>query len=194
MQADTVAFDRDVATFAPRFRLGPECDQRVVADLRTDHAGETGAVWIYKGVLRISRDPGLRTFAGKHLETERRHLDWISTVLPGERRSKLTPLWRLAGWLIGALPSFFGPRAVYLTIEAVETFVDQHYQEQIDYLRETDGNADLIDLLKTCQADEVSHRDEASGLADARPGPLARAWMGIVGAGSRAAVVAARYI
>ena len=28
----------------------------IIPDLRTDHAGETGAVFIYKGILLISKD------------------------------------------------------------------------------------------------------------------------------------------
>ena len=44
-------------------------------DLRSDHAGETGAVMIYKGILAVSRDPALRSFASTHLETEQKHLE-----------------------------------------------------------------------------------------------------------------------
>ena len=28
----------------------------IIPDLRTDHAGETGAVFIYKGILLVSKD------------------------------------------------------------------------------------------------------------------------------------------
>ena len=40
------------------------------AELRSDHAGETGAVAIYRGILAITRNPELRTFAEHHLATE----------------------------------------------------------------------------------------------------------------------------
>lgn len=30
----------------------------LVADLRSDHAGETGAVVIYRGILAVTRDAG----------------------------------------------------------------------------------------------------------------------------------------
>jgi demethoxyubiquinone hydroxylase (CLK1/Coq7/Cat5 family) len=36
-------------------------------------------------------------------------------------------LWRVAGWLTGALPALFGRAAVLRTIDAVETFVEGHY-------------------------------------------------------------------
>ena len=35
----------------------------LIGDLRSDHAGETGAVAIYLGILAVSRDPAVRQFA-----------------------------------------------------------------------------------------------------------------------------------
>ena len=37
------------------------------ADLRSDHAGETGAVYFYRGVLDVATDPAVRDFAEEHL-------------------------------------------------------------------------------------------------------------------------------
>jgi demethoxyubiquinone hydroxylase (CLK1/Coq7/Cat5 family) len=169
-----------------------------VPDLRSDHAGETGAVWIYKGILTLSRDPGLRAFAQRHLQTEQEHLARISAVLPRRQHSRLLLPWRMAGFATGALPALFGPRAVYGTIAAVETFVDQHYQHQIDVLDAALPSAArdaLRALLAECQADECAHRDEAKasmGTADMRQGALLRGWCALVGAGSAAAVGVAR--
>ena len=61
----------------------------------------------------------------------------LNVNLP-RHRSRLLPLWRTAGWLTGALPAWVGPRAVYATIEAVATFVDQHYAEQIESINRHD--------------------------------------------------------
>ena len=167
----------------------------VFADLRTDHAGEIGAVCIYQGVLQFARDPALRAFAQHHLTTEQKHLRLISAWLPSARRSRLLPLWRLAGFLTGALPALFGPRAVYATIEAVETFVDRHYEEQIRALALQPGLSDLRQTLLDCQADEVAHRDEAAAArGPTRPGVMLRAWCAMVGAGSSAAVALIRHI
>ena len=43
-------------------------------ELRSDHAGETGAVWIYKGVLAARPQQSLRQFCERHLQTEEQHL------------------------------------------------------------------------------------------------------------------------
>ena len=167
----------------------------VFADLRTDHAGEVGAVFIYQGVLQFARDPMLRAFAEHHLVTEQKHLLLIAGWLPKAEYSRLLPLWRLAGFLTGALPALFGSKAVYATIEAVETFVNQHYEDQIRALESKPELSDLRQTLLDCQADEVAHRDEAAAaLGSARPNLVLRAWCAMVGTGSKAAVSLIRHI
>jgi ubiquinone biosynthesis monooxygenase Coq7 len=166
----------------------------LIADLRSDHAGETGAVCIYRGILAVSRDPDVRAFAERHKRTEQGHLDLLEAVLAPADRSRLLPLRRVAGFLTGLLPALFGPRAVYATIAAVESFVDHHYQDQLDRLDEAGIAPALRALLAKCQEDEVHHRDEARHAAGPPPGALLRAWAWLVGAGSKAAVAAARRV
>jgi len=167
--------------FRPRLQAlagaGPRCDATAHPDwltreLRSDHAGETGAVSIYRGVLAVSRDPGVRAFAEDHLATEQRHLELIETVLPRRAHSVLLPLWRVAGFVTGALPALFGSRAVYLTIQSVETFVDKHYAAQIDRLDREGGDVQPRDPLERCRSDEVQHRAAAGAAAGSPAGPL----------------------
>jgi ubiquinone biosynthesis monooxygenase Coq7 len=166
----------------------------LIGDLRSDHAGESGAVMIYRGILAGARDPAVRAFATAHLATEQRHLDLLDALLPGSQRSVLLPLWRLAGWLTGFLPALGGSQAVYATIDAVETFVDRHYEEQIRKLAPSGSAGALRATLLSCQAEEVHHRDEARGLRTERVSRLLRLWAWLVGAGSKAAVAAARRV
>lgn len=163
-------------------------------ELRTDHAGETGAVWIYKGVLAASRDPEVREFARDHIRTESRHLQEVSAILPPAKRSRLVWLWRGLGWMTGALPGLFGRTAVFATIEAVETFVDRHYQAQIDRLRAESGDARLVSLLESWRSDELAHRDDAARRLSERPRPALAIWTRLVGVGSALAVQAARLV
>jgi demethoxyubiquinone hydroxylase (CLK1/Coq7/Cat5 family) len=163
--------------------------------LRSDHAGETGAVYIYRGIVAVARRrgyPELIAFAQSHGETESEHLRLIEAWLPPPLHSRLLGPWRIAGWLTGALPALFGPRAVYATIAAVETFVDHHYQQQIDYLNQHGGPEGLLELLVRCQADECHHRDEAAELAGAPASWILRGWCALVGSGSATAVKIAR--
>lgn len=169
--------------------------KEVLADLRTDHAGEVGAVQIYEGILFVAKDPALVSFAKHHLSTEQKHLEIIESWLPRERRSKLLPLWRLAGFVTGAIPSFFGPRAVYATIETVETFVDQHYEEQVRALESFPELGALQQVLRKCQADEIAHRDDANVAFGAHKRTvLLSVWCSLVTQGSRAAVAVSRRI
>jgi ubiquinone biosynthesis monooxygenase Coq7 len=166
-------------------------------DLRSDHAGETGAVFIYQGIIAVARlrnDDELLTFANQHGKTEAEHLSLIECWLAPARRSRLLGLWRIAGWLTGALPALVSRQAVYATIVAVETFVDAHYQQQIEYLQQHGGPEGLLALLLRCQADECHHRDEAAALAGAAQSRLLKSWCAMVGAGSAGAVALARRI
>ena len=164
-------------------------------ELRSDHAGETGAVFIYKGIIAVAtllKDQELISFAKNHGATEAEHLQLIESVLQKKYRSHLLGPWRLAGWLTGALPALFGRKAVYATISAVETFVELHYQQQIDHLEKTGGHEQLLQLLIRCQADEIEHKNEAKSKT-LTPLPLIlKIWCTMVGIGSEAAVVLAR--
>lgn len=166
----------------------------LVAELRSDHAGETGAVMIYRGILAVTRDPAVIDFARRHKATEQGHLDLLGRLLPPAQRSRLLPVWRVAGWLTGAIPALFGPRAVWATIDAVESFVDHHYQAQIDRLDAEGILRGIRALLEHCRVEEVHHRDEARELGDRPPGILLRAWTLLVDRGSKGAVAAAKRV
>lgn len=167
----------------------------VISDLRTDHAGETGAVWIYRGILQFTRDQQLRSFAERHLKTETGHLRIIEDWIPCADRSRLLPLWCVSGWLTGAIPALLGPRPVYATIQTVETFVDQHYGLQVKHLETASELQTLRSALLECQQDEVSHRDEATAaFGPNAPGTLLKVWCSLIGLGSRAAVAVCRHV
>ena len=172
-----------------------DLDQWLRNELRSDHAGEAGAVSIYRGILAVSRNDDVRRFAREHLATEEEHLAFFDRWLQGRDRSLLLPLWRLAGWLLGVVAAAAGARGVFLTVDAVETFVVAHYQQQIDALHDTGQWPEVRCVLETFQQDEDHHRVDALSRADDRaPGVLESAWCWLVESGSRLAVMAARVI
>ena len=83
---------------------------------------------------------------------------------------------------------------MYATIAAVETFVDQHYQQQIDHIKQHGAPDGLLPLLLECQADELAHRDEAAALAGGPTSAALRIWCALVGTGSAVAVTLARRV
>ncbi len=163
---------------------------KLCRDLRSDHAGETGAVAIYKGMLACSRDAELRAFALTHLQTEKRHLEIMQAWLPGSYRSRLLPLWYLSGWLLGAIAAIGGRQFAYITISAVENFVIDHYEAQLP-----DAPSDVQVLLRNLQQDEAHHQQDAEQRAQGATGKtFARLWSSVVGRGSALGVSLARVI
>ena len=57
--------------------------------LRSDHAGETGAVWIYKGASLAFWSENIRKMAFEHGETEKQHLVVMNHLLPDKEKSRL---------------------------------------------------------------------------------------------------------
>ena len=88
----------------------------LLRELRSDHAGETGAVFIYRGVLAVSRDSNVRSFAQDHLATEMEHLNFFEQWLPPNQHSKLIVLWKLSGIFLGAFSTLMGKKVLFLTI------------------------------------------------------------------------------
>ena len=57
---------------------------------RTNHAGEMGAVFIYKGILFWSKHHDIVKFSREHLSTELNHLKKIEQIIPNKEKSKLS--------------------------------------------------------------------------------------------------------
>lgn len=165
-------------------------------ELRSDHAGEVGAVEIYRGIKTVALwrgDHELMQFADAHGDVEKRHLSAMELLVPIAQRSKLQVPWQIAGWLTGAIPALFGRDSVYATIQSVETFVDDHYQQQIDRLSEYTEHNDLVAVLLQCQADEIHHRKDAESRIKSTNFAL-KLWSTLIGIGSRGAVAVCRRI
>jgi len=171
-------------------------DTYINQELRSDHAGEVGAVQIYRGIKAVALwrgDLELMRFADEHGAVEQEHLIMMEKLVPADQRSRLQTPWQIAGWLTGAVPALFGRDTVYATIKAVETFVDQHYQQQIDELSFHPKHNNLTSVLIKCQADEQHHRDDA-GSRISSVNPMLTAWCGMIGIGSKVAVAICRKI
>jgi ubiquinone biosynthesis monooxygenase Coq7 len=169
------------------------------AELRASHAGETGAVWIYRGILlvnRFKRDADIGTFAKHHLATEKDHLLQFESLIHRFRGSALLFIWIFAGFMMGALSMLLGRNWVYYTIYKVESFVDVHYRQQINALSKLEflNKAEIITMMEACNVDEQDHRDEALNAINGEPNLAMRVWGKLVKSGSHCAVVVAKII
>jgi 3-demethoxyubiquinol 3-hydroxylase len=97
--------------------------------LRVDHAGELAAGAIYRGqraVLRASRTAGRALAEIADMEAqEDEHLARFDAILIQRRvrPSLLAPLWRAAGFGLGAATALIGENAAHACTEAVETVI-----------------------------------------------------------------------
>jgi len=179
-------------------------------EMSSNVAGETGAVCIYDGAaaaLRIRRGAAaaaygyapnaspseqVMNFVEEHRAAEQSHLDLFEALLPPHKQTCLLPAWRCAGFALGFAPALVSDRTLYLTVQAVETFVEEHYHEQIAPLREHGRCPQLLALLEHCCADEVHHKDDAQARVQGGATRIERAWMAVVRLGSAVAAEVAR--
>jgi len=166
---------------------------RLRRELRADHVGETVAVRLYEGAIAGSRDAAVRRFATSHRAVEQRHLGLFDATVPPAHRSRLLPLLRAGGWLMGWLPAKAGAPAFYAVVAEVEHWVDGHYGAQIAVARRLGADDSLLALLDACRNDERHHSEDAARAGRVRP-PLARLLAAVAVAGSRAGVALARWV
>lgn len=186
---DTTASTVD-ATPPPRPGRGALA-QRLAEILRVDHAGELGAVHIYRGQQAVfGQAPDKAAITGQLAEMEGHeavHLEAFDQLLTenGVRPTVFTPLWRMAGFALGAGTALMGEKAAHACTEAVETVIEQHYAGQIAELQTRDP--ELAERLSKFRNDELSHRDEAvaHGAREATAYPLLSA---LIQAGCRVAI------
>ena len=169
----------------------PSLPRALKREMRSNHAGELGAVWIYRGVLAVTRDPALRAFAEEHGRTEAAHLAFFEAGLPSAGKTRLAPLWRVMGFGLGCLPALLSPAAVYRTIAAVEAFVDHHYGDQLGALAGQPAFEALAAVLAQFRAEECAHRDEAR---EKEPSTDGGPWTALVFKGSALGAALAKRI
>ena len=163
--------------------------------MRSNHAGETGAVWIYKGARCAFWSKKIILMAREHEKCEIEHLIVMEGLVKDSNKSKLLIIWKFMGFMLGFLPSLLGYKSFCVTINAVETFVKTHYEEQIDYLKKKNYHPALLQILQKCSYDEISHQqDAAKELGDLRFRSLGLIWFSIVKFGSAFAVRVAKII
>ena len=157
--------------------------------MRSNHAGETGAVWIYMGAKCIFWNKNIQNMTNEHYETEKNHLIVMSHILPKIYHSKLLILWRILGFGLGFFSAILGYRFFWLTIQSVETFVEEHYQEQIEFLYKNSTSFKLLRVLEKCCDEEVEHQIYAKmHKENNNNNSFQRFWSNLIGSGSSFAV------
>ncbi len=156
--------------------------------LRVNQAGEYGATRIYAGQLAVlgRNSPAAHQIA-RMAAQEQRHLDRFDRLM-AERRVRptaLQPLWKVAGFALGAATALISEKAAMACTDAVETEIDRHYSEQLAELGDEDP--ELATDIADFQAEELEHREtaRAHGAQEAIAYPLLTA---AIRAGCRVAI------
>jgi ubiquinone biosynthesis monooxygenase Coq7 len=143
----------------------PGAPPDIEAMIRVDHAGEYGAVRIYQGqlaVLKHRKGAAASVEVIQHMaDQEERHLKTFDRLV-NERRVRptaLEPVWRVAGFALGAATAAMGEKAAFACTAAVEEAIDEHYAGQVERL--TGKDEGLKSTVKDFRADEAAHRDTA---------------------------------
>jgi len=165
-----------------RSKPGPR-RARVGEMLRVDHAGEYGAVQIYRGQRAIfdaaAGKAKTAALVREMEEGEASHLETFDRLL-AERRVRptlLAPLWNAAGFGLGAATALMGEKTAMACTAAVEEVIEQHYGEQAEELDVTDP--ELAATIRQFREDELGHKQtaEAEGAEDAPGFALLKAFI-----------------
>src|ERR1700749_266253 len=150
---------------------GTPATDDVAAMIRVDHAGEYGAVWIYEGQLAVLGNKPAGDTIRRMAAEEQRHLETFDRLI-NERRVRptaLEPVWRVAGFALGAATALMGEKAAMACTAAVEEGIDQHYAAQVAKLGDSDPK--LKETVEDFRAEEIAHREAALAMgAEEAPG------------------------
>ena len=134
--------------------------------IRVDHAGEYGAKRIYDGQLAILGKMGDGEELREMAEAEQRHLEAFEQLVIDRRvrPTALMPLWKVAGFALGAGTAIIGRKAAMACTVAIEEVIEKHYADQLaqlEKLPEDNSEPELMDLIEDFRIEEIEHRDIA---------------------------------
>ena len=174
----------------PRPGLGASRRRRAEI-LRVDHAGEYGAVHIYRAQRAVFEGrqgkAGIASDMAEMQSQEAKHLARFEALLNAERvrPTVLIPAWRLAALALGTGTALMGEKAAHACTEAVEAVIEKHYAEQIAEL--SDSDPALAAELTVFRDEELAHHDHAIEHGS-REAPAYRLLSAVIKAGCRAAI------
>jgi ubiquinone biosynthesis monooxygenase Coq7 len=145
--------------------LLPSKNEKVTIEriLRVNHAGETGAIRIYRAQIAVARRrfphivPALDEMKRDEIEHCRLFFDAMQPR--STRPCRVISLWTLGGYVLGASTAILGEKAVWICTEAVEDTVHRHLGHQLSFLRDRDPQ--LHGIIESIQEQELAHLLEA---------------------------------
>merc|ERR1719204_2359272 len=143
-----------------------------------------GASYIYKGQMAVLGKSSIAPLIQEMMDHELAHLNKFEDLLVeySVRPTILIPMWKVAGFTLGAGSSLLGEKGAMACTVAVEALVTKHYDDQV-----TGMDENLIEVIKKFRDDEQSHHD--IGLAHgAEEAPGYNFLTAVIGFGCRHAI------
>ncbi len=143
-------------------------NQKIHEMIRVNHAGEMGAKVIYSGqivALKLKGDKESLKLVERMKKQEEEHFDYFDDLLKKEKvcPTLMQPIWQVGGFALGFLTAILDKKAAMTCTTAVEEVIDEHYQEQLNYLDKESGKnsfeQDLQNKISKFRDEELEHRD-----------------------------------
>ncbi|XP_063242819.1 5-demethoxyubiquinone hydroxylase, mitochondrial [Bacillus rossius redtenbacheri] len=134
----------------------------VHAIIRVDHAGELGADRIYAGQMAVLGNSAIASQIQHMWDQEKEHKAKFEELIYKYRvrPTIMTPIWNVAGFILGAGSALLGQKAAMACTVAVESVIVDHYNEQLRTLMADPGaNAELLETIRKFRDDEQEHHD-----------------------------------
>jgi ubiquinone biosynthesis monooxygenase Coq7 len=136
-----------------------EQDQVIRRILRVNHAGEHGAITIYRQQIGAAKRafPDLLPWLEETLAHEQQHRDRFHAMMPSRaaKPCRAMAVWEVGGAILGSATAIWGQFGVIVCTAAVERTVHRHLVQQINYLETRDP--ELAAVIRDIQRDEDAH-------------------------------------
>ena len=127
--------------------------------LKVNHAGEYGAIRIYRSQIAVAkrRCADVVPHLEHMLEHEIEHCRVFRDAMPARmaRPCRVMSFWSLGGSVLGFVTAAMGRQAIWTCTAAVESAVHRHLDDQLHFL--SDKDRELHAAILSIREEELSH-------------------------------------
>jgi 3-demethoxyubiquinol 3-hydroxylase len=131
--------------------------------VRVNHAGEHGAIRIYRAQIAVARWflPDVVSDLDEMLQHEIRHHSIFYGAMPARnsRPCRVMSLWAMGGSVLGLTTALMGRQSIWTCTAAVEAAVHRHLDDQLGFLARRDR--ELYDAISNIREEEIAHLNRA---------------------------------
>ncbi|XP_076250182.1 ubiquinone biosynthesis protein COQ7, mitochondrial [Rhynchophorus ferrugineus] len=164
--------------------------------VRVDHAGELGADRIYAGQMAILGSTSKGPLIQHMWDQEKGHRAKFEELIKKHRvrPTVMTPIWNVAGFMLGAGTALLGEKAAMACTVAVETVIVEHYNDQLrTLLQDPETNKELMEVITKFRDEEQEHHDTGIDHG-AEQAPLYQLLSNVIKTGCKTAIAISKVI